>query len=86
MTIIDELTPTQYSIGRGRMLVRGKTLETIEFLLQVTLYNANNKILDSKYISLSFTDPEKQTFINKVQQAITDLENQTGLTEYVEPV
>lgn len=85
MTIVDDLTPTQYSLGDGKMIVRGKSLATIRFTLLVAFYSANGDSLGSRYFNVPFTDPQKQAFLSAIADVISDLETDTGLTEYVEP-
>lgn len=85
MTIVDDLTPTQCGLGRGKLIVRGKTVATLDVKLHVTFYNASDQKLDDRYVNLPLTDPQKQALIDAVASALSDLEAQTGLTRYTEP-
>lgn len=86
MTIVDDLTPTQYGIHRGKMIVRGNDLASLRFQLQVHIYNASDQALDARYVDLSFSDGQKQAFLGAVAAAISDLEASTGLTRYEPPI
>lgn len=85
MTIIDDLTPTQYSLGRGKLIIRGTNVAELDFKLFVEFYNEMDERLDSRYVSLTFTDPQKQVFLDVIADEIDTLETATGLTRYEPP-
>lgn len=84
MTVIDDLTPTQYSLSNGKLIIRGKTVGELDFKLFVEFYNAADQLLDSRYIPLTFTPAQKQAFIDVIAAEIASLEAATGLTRYIE--
>jgi hypothetical protein len=84
MATLDKITPTEYGLGAGRLVIRGKTVATLEINLQVTLYNASGGRIDTLFMPLTFTDPEKQAIVDKVSSKLTDFENETGLVRRVE--
>lgn len=85
MTVIDDLTPTQYALGGGKLIIRGTTVAELDFRLFVEFYNAADERLDSRYIRLTFTDPQKQVFLDTIAAEIVSLEAATGLTRYEPP-
>lgn len=85
MSVIDDLTPTQYSLSGGKLIVRGTTVAELNFQLLVEFYNAAGERLDSRYVSLTFTNPQKQVFLDVIAAEIASLEAATGLTRYVAP-
>lgn len=82
MTIVDDLTPVHYGLGEGKLIIRGITVAELDFQLLVHFYNAADRRLDSRYISLTFTTAQKQAFIDVVAAEIASLEAATGLTRY----
>lgn len=85
MTVIDDLTPTQYGLEDGKLIIRGTSVADLDFRLLVYFYNAVDRPLDHRYISLTFTPAQKQIFIDAISAEIASLEAATGLTKYTLP-
>ena len=85
MTIVDDLTPVHYGLGNGKLIIRGTTVDELDFQLFVQFYNAAEQQLDSRYIPLTFTPAQKQIFIDAIAAEIASLESETGLTRYEPP-
>lgn len=85
MTIIDDLTPAHYGLREGKLIIRGTTVDELDFRLFVHFYNEADKPLDQRYISLTFSTAQKQAFIDVIAAEIASLEAATGLTRYEPP-
>lgn len=85
MTIIDELTPIYYGLGDGKLIIRGTSVDALDFQLLVHFYNEAGEPLDQRYVPLTFNTAQKQAFIDVVAAEIASLESATGLTRYEPP-
>lgn len=85
MTIIDDLTPVHYGLGNGKLIIRGTSVDELDFQLFVHFYNEAGAPLDQRYVPLTFTPAQKQAFIDVIAAEIASLEAATGLTRHEPP-
>jgi len=82
MSVITDLTPTQYSLTRIGLQQEGTSVVAIADMM---IHNADGRRLATHNPSATLTQNEKQALIGFVNRELAAFESATGLTKYVPP-